>query len=568
MLAVSRCLGLLLPWLGFALILFLPIAAFLGVSVSPALFGQGKQAFTLANFARAFSGYTLHSLLDSALVGLGSAIIAVLVGTALALVLARTNLALRGLWTLLMWALLLAPSYLDAYGWQLLVEPQGTFDRLFGGTPKLIEHAVLGPAGVLWILATRGMPFAFLAASALVSCMGRDFEDAARVHGASRPAQLRLLLGMLAPALWAGFAIVFAESISDYGVAATLAAQAHFPIATFAIFEAVDNFPTQFGLASSTGALLMILVLAALVVQSHATRGRSYAMLSGRTRPRSRVRLAPRHQAWMLAVTGAFFVLALGVPIFASLSASLLSANGATGNGLTLANYRQVFASTTLRAPLLLSGALGAITASVAVVLGLVAARMLAAQRPGRVHRVLDLCLLGALALPAILLGAGYIFVYNLPFVTNELGIRFYGTLAILLLGYCAGAVPTTARLLVGPMAQVQSNVLAAARVHGASWARSWRSTMFPLLSAGILWAWLYGFGSVVFELPISQLLYPPGHQTLSVAINNLLSTYYFGTGTATMVVSVLGTLLVIGVVLAVFRLVTPAGWRQGAAGQ
>lgn len=267
-----------------------------------------------------------------------------------------------------------------------------------------------------------------------------------------------------------------------------------------------------------------------------------------------------------MSITGIFFLIALGIPIFASLSASLLGPNGATGSGLTLANYHQVLADRTLRAPLVLSGALGAVVATIAVLLGLVAARMLAAQRPGRLHRTLDLCLLAALALPAILLGAGYIFVYNLPFVTNTLGIRIYGTLSILLLGYCAGTIPTTARLLVGPVGQVQSNVLAAARVHGASWARAWRSTMLPLLSAGILWAWLYGFAGVVFELPISQLLYPPGHQTLSVAINNLLSTYYFGTGTATIVVAVLATLLVIGAILAAFRLATPAGWRQRGA--
>lgn len=559
-------MGRSIPWLGFTLILFLPIAAFLLVSVSPALFDQGSQWFTLSNFGQTLTGYELRSLVDSAVVGVGSALIAVAVGTALALALARTNLALRRLWTLLMWALLLAPSYLEAYGWQLLVEPQGTLDRLFGGEPSILSHAILGPVGVIWVLASRGMPFAFLAVSALVGRMGRDFEDAARVHGASPLARLRVLLAMLAPALWAAFAIVFAESISDYGVASTLAAQAHFPIATYAIFEAVDNFPTNFGLASATGAFLMVLVAVALMAQYRATRGRSYAMLSGRTRPCPRSRLSFRQQAVLVIVTAAFFLVALGVPVFASLSASLLGPNGASGSGLTLSNYHQVFAQDTLHAPLVLSGILGGATATVAVVLGLVAARMLANQRPGRLHRVLDLSLLGALALPSILLGAGYIFVYNLPFVTHTLGIQIYGTLTILLLGYCAGTIPTTARLLVGPVGQVQSNVLAAARVHGASWARAWRSTMLPLLAAGLLWAWVYGFANTVFELPISQLLFPPGHETLSVAINNLLSTYYFGTGTATMVIAVSATLVVIGTVLAVFRLVTPAGWRQHGA--
>ena len=98
-----------------------------------------------------------------------------------------------------------------------------------------------------------------------------------------------MVVPILAPALWTALAIVFAESISDFGVAATLAYDAHFPVATFSLYNAVDNEPIQFGLAAAIGCTLVGLAAIALLAQRRAMRGRSYQVLSGRTRPVQRV---------------------------------------------------------------------------------------------------------------------------------------------------------------------------------------------------------------------------------------------------------------------------------------
>ena len=71
-----------------------------------------------------------------------------------------------------------------------------------------------------------------MAVSATLGNVGAELEDAARVHSGSRLDSLRVVVPLLAPALLSAFAIVFAESMSDFGVAYTLAANAHFPIAT------------------------------------------------------------------------------------------------------------------------------------------------------------------------------------------------------------------------------------------------------------------------------------------------------------------------------------------------
>jgi iron(III) transport system permease protein len=556
-----------LPWLFFAAVLLLPIVGFLLVAVSPRLFGQGDAWFTLSPFSQVLNGWTLHAVLDTCLVGVGSAVLATAVATGLAWVTERTTLAGRGLWRLLLWALLLAPSYLESLGWTWLVEPQGVLSDLTGHDPGTLRAVVFGPIGVIWVLASRGVPYAYLAISALVRGMGREFEDAARTHGAGRLATFRLLLPILAPGLWAGLAIVFAESVSDYGVAATLAAQANFPLIPGAMEQSIATFPAQFPVASALGWLLLVLVALALLAQRRSMRGRAFAVLSGRTRPAVRTRLSPARQALALTGVGGFFLLSLGVPAFGAGAASLLPSGGkVTMRGVTLANFRDVLHSGEMLTALGYSGRLAAITASATLVLGAVAGRALARRGGGRAARLLDLLLLGAVALPSVLLAAGYIFTYNLP-VTSRLGIDLYGTTTLLVLGYLAGALPSAARLLSGSLGQVSDSLLWAARVHGRPAAPAWRGAVLPLVAGSLLWTWLIAFCGTLLELPVSQLLAPPGNEPLSVAITHQLQGYNLGAGAAMTVVVVAAALALIALALGALRLLLPAARRLEATG-
>jgi iron(III) transport system permease protein len=551
-------------------VLLAPVGGFLLVAITPRTFGQGSAWFTLAPFRSALSGSTLQALLNTAITGVAAAVLAAAIGTALALLLTRSKVPLAGFWRLALWALVLTPSYLEALGWTRLVEPDGVLAALFGGTTfSWLQQSVMGPLGVIWVLGSRGVPFAFLAVSGVVRGLGRDYEDAARVHGAGPWARLRMVVGMLAPGLWAGLAIVFAEAISDYGVAATLAAGAHFPIATFALANAVTNFPADYPTAAALGWLLMALIVLALLAQRRATRGRSYAVLSGRSRPVRPVPLTGWRSAAALGSLTVFFLLALGVPAFGTISASLMGNFGSVNaHNFTLQAYAQVFQRSALLAPLLLSIRLALITATLALVGGVLVARLLARRAQttnGTAANLLDLLTLGAVALPAIVLGAGYIFTYNLPLLTG-LGIQLYGTLTLLVIGLLAGALPQSSRLLMGSFAQVQDSLLAAARVHGARSGRAWATIMLPLLSGSLLWTWLLMFADRLLELPLASMLYPPGQEPLSVAVTTLINGYDFAGGTATLVIACAGILVIIGVALGLFRLLAPAGWRGGGS--
>ncbi|HTW97325.1 MAG TPA: ABC transporter permease subunit, partial [Acidimicrobiales bacterium] len=203
----------------------------------------------------------------------------------------------------------------------------------------------------------------------------------------------------------------------------------------------------------------------------------------------------------------------------------------------------------------------GAITASVTVVGGFVAARLLTKRRT-RSTRALDFMLLAAVALPSVVFAAGYIFAYNLP-ALSAIGLDIYQTTLLLIVGYTASSLPTNARVLVGPVSQIQSSLHDAARAHGAGSLAAWARGVLPTVSRPLVMAWLLTFTGIFLELPISQLLYAPNSPPASVAIEDNLSTYHFGVGMAQAVIASLIAFAAVGIVLGGYRLLAPAGWRR-----
>ena len=541
------------------LVVLAPCVAFMILALSPRLFDQGPQWFTLHFLRSVLTGPTAVAMVNSLWVSGAAAGLGLAIGGPLAWMAGRTTVPGRRLITGGMWLVLLVPSWMAATGWLRLVEPGGVLDRL-GLRPEWLTHAILGPVGIVLLLGLRAAPFAFLAVTAALGGLGQEYEDAARVHGRSVWDAARVLVPMLAPALVSALAIGFVESVSDFGVAFTLAYSAHFPLATYQLYQSVNSFPPSFPTAAAMGWLLVASVGVPLAVQARALRGRSYAALSGRNRQVTRRSLGARGTAGaLLAVTG-FFVSALVVPAVGAGSGSLLGDNGAASR-MSLTNYRSLIRDQTLVAPLGRSLVYGLIAATVTVIGGFWAARLL--SRPhSATTRVLDVLLLAAVALPAVVFAAGYIFAYNLPFFSH-LGIDLYQTTTLLVAAYVASGLPTNARVLVGPLSQIQASLHDAGRVHGVGPARAWSTGVLPVLSRPVVMAWLLTFTGVFLELPISQLLYAPSSPPLSVAIQDNLGNYHYGLGLAQTVAAALIAFGVVGLVLGVYRAATPTGWRR-----
>jgi iron(III) transport system permease protein len=552
-------LGMPLFWLILCAVILFPCACFLLLAVSPRLFDQGSQWFTLTYVHQALTGATAVAVVNSLWVSTAAALMGVLIGFPIAWLAARTTMPGRRFVSAGMWLALLLPSWLPALGWERLVQQDGVMYRMGLDWPW-VTHLIMGPFGVVLLLGLRCVPFSYLAITAALAGLGQEFEDAARTHGASRWQALRLIVPILAPAIMSALAIGFAESISDFGVAATLAYNSNFPLATYALYAAIGNFPPSFPLAAGMSWLLVAAVAIPLALQARALRGRSYQVLSGRTRQAVRRRLSRTEAILASAGVALFFVVMLGVPGFGAVSGSLLGDFGGSFT-LTLANYRALFQQPGLIGPLERSLVYGMITAVVTVTLGFIAARMLSRRRTAATG-ALDFLLLASVALPGVVFGAGYIFAYNLP-IMSTLGINLYQTVQLLVIAYIAASLPTNARVLVGSVSQLQESLKDAARAHGAGALMAWARGVLPVVSRPIMLALLYTFCGVFLELPLSQLLYAPGSPPASIAIEDNLSNYHFGVGMAQAVLAVFIAFAAVTIVLGGYQLLAPAGWRR-----
>jgi len=275
-------------------------------------------------------------------------------------------------------------------------------------------------------------------------------------------------------------------------------------------------------------------------------------------RPARRLRLSGA--ATLLARAGltALALLALGVPLLGTLVSAFTRkvSDGLAPGNLTLEHFFEAGRSG-LAGPFAFSGTLALLAASAAVLLGLGLAGML--NRPGRLSRLLDLALLGAMALPGLVLAAGYIFAFNQPF------LALYGTPFLLGAAYAAGGMPAASRLLLGPLAQLHRSLSESARVHGLSGGAVLRRVTGPLLAVPLFSAWLLAATHVMFELPMSELLYPPGSPPLPVALVTYVNNFDFGLGAALELEAVALVLLAVSLLRWLFARLTPPGWRRGA---
>ena len=562
-----------LVWLVLAFLIVIPVLTFVLVAISPRLFHQGTSYFTFSNITAALQGYTGQGILDSLWVSFVTGILAVTFATTIAWIVQRTNIYGRRVWSGSMWLLLLVPTWMTTLGWIDVISP-GELGSALGVHTLFFYHMFFGASGIVFVNMTAALPFSYFVISVGMRGLGSEFEDAARVHGAGRLLTARTVLPIIAPALLGAFVISFAETMSDFGVAFTLGSNAHFPIATYTLFNAIYAFPANFPVAAVIAAVLILSTVPPVFLQSRVMRGRSYAVLSGRTKAVRRYQFGTGGRIAMTAAVGVFMFFVLGLPLLGAITSSFTNTASfitTTGVHWTLQSYRDVFrplpSYTTLGPPLWTSNQLGIWVASGTLIIAYVLARRMASRNPGIGQKIADVFLLGSIAIPGIVLGVGYIFFYDQRFITSHI-VDLYETMPLLIMGLIASSVPSQARLLTGPVSQIQSSLNEAARVHGATKWRAFRSTSLPLLSRALVWAWLLTFTKTISELAIAQILYQPGHEPASVVIETYLGTIFAAIGSAATVITLVEMVGVIAVVLLIFRLVTPKGWRRiGEAG-
>ncbi len=433
---------------------------------------------------------------------LGVGVGTVLLGTALAALVALTDFPGRRFFR---WALVLPlalPGYVFAVAFIGLFDYSGAFATV------LREHGLLLPeirsrGGVIAVMTLALFPYVYLVASDAFATQGARALEAARALGMSpQRAFLRAALPLARPFIAGGVLLVLMETLADFGTVAAF----NYDTFTSAIYSAwFAMFSTDTAL--QIAAVMLLAVIALVLLEAHSRHRQSFVQLGAV----SAARLPLGRWRWAaMGLCALVFALAFALPV-----ARLGWIAAAHLHELDARYVEFVWNG------VLLSAMAATLTVAAALVLAL-AAR----EQPGLLSTLALRVGTVGYGLPGALLAIGlYVPVTRATgWLLDRLQIdmALTGGIGLLLIAYgvrftAVAHAPVSAALL-----RVRDSHLEAAQLLGVTGLRRLQQVHWPLLRGGLASAALLVFVDVMKEMPITLMMRPFGWNTLATRVFEL----------------------------------------------
>ena len=434
-------------------------------------------------------------LFNTAVLGVGTAILATGLGAPLGLALARASLPYTRMLRVALAGPILLPPYIVALAWTYLTSSTGVLGSIVGA--GLIEWTFSLPAAIL-ILGLLLYPLPMLVTEVALRGVDGRLEEAGLLVAPPWRVLLAITLPLIAPAAAGAGLLVFVLAISEFGVPALL----RVPVYTTEVFTAFAAF-YDFDRAVLTA--VPLLVLSALVAASAAVI-MGEGLLSAR---RGGVARAPMLDQWLRPATMAA-LLVVGGALIVPVAVLLRQAIGARGLWTIVGGSSAAILNSLVLAAV-------AATAVVSIALWLGYARARASRAVGQSA---DAVFVVLFAVPSTILGVGLVGFLNRP---GPLG-SIYGSDAMLVLGYVARFLPLAALALGASVRRVPRSHEEAAAVAGAGWLRTMYGVVLPQMRGALAITWVLVFVLAFGELGVSILVAPPGAATLPILVYTLIA--------------------------------------------
>lgn len=519
------------------ILVLLPLAAVLFQIVCPGLeIGE----FSLENISILGDVFTRplwrKALFNSLALAGGTTVCGLIVAAVLAWIRVKYRFKGAKILDITAWALMIIPSFILAQGWVYFASGDGVAKAWLG--LDWMSNFVFSYPGLVTVMTLCKWPMAYITIKTALEWEPIRLMHAARMSGASsfqvwRDVQLPLTL----PALCSAAMLIFMDTVGDYGLSSTITAVYSYPTLPYTIYSAICTSPARFDMAGVLSLCLMILIVLAMIIQYKALGAKRFDFLDNGTQQTTLQSLG-RGKGLCLSIGCLIYVMiSIGIPMVSSLIMSFSSAISLTKFTFTLDNYRNILsADSTLLVGIAHSLGLAVIAAGIGLLIAFCCAYVLTyAKTP--LKKAIDMTTLVAMAVPGIVLGVGYIFVWNQKWLV-PIGLHLYGTPAILVLAVVAAAIPLINRILVAGMAKIPESLLVAAEMQGAGFFTKIKTILLPLLHNSSVSAVLSAFGGSIFNLAITTILYPPNWETLPVWISDSYNDLKFGDAAAATIVS------------------------------
>ena len=502
--AVDGVLGLrLVLWLVCAGVVVLPLAVIVTMGLSA------------ERLALLLEGDVLEAGRNSLASALASAVGAVAVGTALALLVERTDLRGRGALRLLALSPLLVPPFVGAIAWIGLAGPASAVNRAWTEATGGPLWVVYGGDGVVFLLVVHGFPVAYLVVAAALRRIPTDLEQAARTSGATPWRTVRdVTLPLLRPAALSALTLVAISNLADFGIPSIVGLPEGYVTLSTLVYRYLQSGTVESPLevVATIGVVLLALAALGVVVDVLASRSRWQLEASATASaplPLGRSRALVTGATWLLVASVTL------LPLWALATQALLPAPGVplTWDNLTLDSLTRAVTAPTTVTGITNSLWLSLLAGLVCAVLGLAIATLVTRTR-SRDNGALRVVAMLPQAVPGLVIAVGWLVL------APRIGL--FNTPWLILAAYVTAFVALVVQTVSAPLRATPLTAEEAARVAGASRLRalldvSWRMALPAAVTGGVLVVL-----TAVRELTLSALLLSPGSQTLGVAIFNL----------------------------------------------
>lgn len=504
------------------LLVAFPLAPILYQSfLSDRLYERDKQ-FTLHNYALALSSPELWATVLTTVAFVAAAtVLSLVLGVAIAVLLARTDVPTRSV----LHDLVLVPFYVSplvlAFAWAILYGPSG-FATIGVRTLGLPTWELYSVGGMAVVAAVYYVPYAYLYAIGSLALTDPQLEDAGRIAGAGPFRTLfSITLPLLRPALLGSALLTLVSALELLSIPLVLGLPVGIDVlATFLWATASRATPNDYGIVAAVSVSMLLVITVLVWLQARITgQERRFVTVGGKA-IRGRV-LALGRVRWVVALLLWLYVLVcvllplLG--IFAQASTSFLTPLVNPLELLTIDNFKQIFDQ-----PAYVDSIRNSIVIS--VVGGLVATAFIAfavlvtTRSDFPLRGLLSYVALYPRAVPGIIVGIGFLWSTLLVPGLGELR----NTLAVLAVAFTVRFLPIGFGAVVPSVVRVSNELDRAARISGASWLRTMRSVMVPLLRPALASAFVLLFVSFLKEYASALFLVSRGSEVIGTTMIEL----------------------------------------------
>ena len=528
------------------LLVLIPIGALIYGSFRTAAPGAPDAEWTLRNYAALLSDGVIGTVLVTLWIGIVTAVVSVLIGTAIALIVHRTDFAYPNTITALIGLAFYFPSFILAMAWIIIGSPGGVINWIWGtllGLPGRMD--IYSTFGIILVMVLHQVPFVYLTMRGPITAMDGIYEEAARTAGAT-PAQVlrRITLPLLAYSVVSSFILTFITSIEQFAIPALIGSPGRVYVLATQLYLLCRFPPTDYGLAAAIGLTLSAITGIAIWLQRRIVGNARLTTVGGKAGRLAPIRLG--HWKWAAYVfTFGFAFLALILPTLILVYTSLIKFFNANpfAAAYTGRNYVFIWESAATLSSFQNTIVASTIAAGIGAALGFLVSYFTLRHRPPG-HRTLDFAASLPFGVPGVVIGLGLLWAYA------YLPLPLYGTLAIIIIAYITRYLPYATETIGGQMVQIDRSLEEAAWVSGASRIETLSKILLPIALPSVQSAFFLLFMAFFREISSAILLFTASTMVISVSIFAFFEQANWGLASALSVIATLVIFIVMSLIL------------------